>query len=735
MINPLITGLLINTAVLLSFSMLYDNFWIKYNGKRTLPAKIIIGAVIGVIGIILMLTPWTIVPGIFFDTRSVLLGISGLFFGGIPTLVAIVIDTTFRWFMGGKGIWMGMSVILSSGAIGVIWRKLRPELTKLNSKLELIAMGLMIHLVMFSLTVLLPKDVESATRTAIILPLLLIHIPATLLLGMLMLKQQDSWVNRRAKDKLLESERRFSTVLKSANMLSVMLDIERKITFCNKSFLQRTGYRFEDIAGGNFLEIFVRKDQQAEMLSFSDQIFNGTEDSGYIEHEFLKKNGGSFYVIWNYILLKDENAKVNGISAIGVDVTERRMNEDKLRKKNEIIRDQNKDLLKINAKWKVAKEKAEESDRLKSAFLANMSHEIRTPMNGILGFAELLKYPGISDLESKEYINFIRISGLRMLGILNDLMDIAKIESGLMKLDTSGFNLNEQIEYLCAFFNNEAQARNLQIKCFKALPDHDSNLYSDKEKIVAILSNLIKNAIKYSNKGTIEFGYKLNGDFLELHVKDEGIGIAQDKMNLIFDRFTQGHYSTSGHYEGAGLGLSISKAYADMLGGKIEVSSEEGKGSEFICTLPFVQVAPETSIDDLVTSEQSNIQSFQHKLKVIVVDDDEISLIYMSKLIQPMAAEVLNAKNGLEAVELMRENPNTDLLLMDIKMPEMDGLEATRIIRGFNSRVIIIAQTAYAQNGDNENAIMAGCNNYISKPVNKKSLYVLLDKYHENWNS
>ena len=304
-----------------------------------------------------------------------------------------------------------------------------------------------------------------------------------------------------------------------------------------------------------------------------------------------------------------------------------------------------------------------------------------------------------------------------------------------MKLDTSGFNLNEQIEYLCAFFNNEAQARNLQIKCFKALPDNDSNLYSDKEKIVAILSNLIKNAIKYSNKGTIEFGYKLNGDFLELHVKDEGIGIAQDKMNLIFDRFTQGHYSTSGHYEGAGLGLSITKAYADMLGGKIEVSSEEGKGSEFICTLPFVQVAPETSIDDLVTSEQSNIQSFQHKLKVIVVDDDEISLIYMSKLIQPMAAEVLNAKNGLEAVELMRENPNTDLLLMDIKMPEMDGLEATRIIRGFNSRVIIIAQTAYAQNGDNENAIMAGCNNYISKPVNKKSLYVLLDKYHENWNS
>lgn len=735
MINALITGLLVNTAVLLSFSMLHDNFWIEYNGKRTLLAKIIIGAIIGCIGIILMLTPWTFVPGIVFDTRSVLLGISGLFFGGIPTLVAIVIDSTFRWFMGGKGVWMGMSVIVTSGAIGVIWRKLRPELKKGNSKLELIALGLLIHLVMFSLTVLLPKDAASITRAAIILPLLLIHIPATLLLGMLMLRQHDSWMNRRAKDKLLESERRFSAVLKSATMLSVMLDIEGKITFCNKSFLQRTGYRFEDISGKNFIEIFVRKDQQEEMLNFSSQIFNGTEGSGYIEHEFLKKNGGSFYVIWTYILLKDENAKVNGISAVGVDVTERRMNEDKLRKKSEIIRNQNKDLLRINAKWKVAKEKAEESDRLKSAFLANMSHEIRTPMNGILGFAELLKYPGISDLESKEYINLIRISGNRMLGILNDLMDIAKIESGLMKLDPSGFNLNEQVDYLCTFFSTEAQARDLQIKCMKALPDNDSNLYSDKEKVLAILSNLIKNAIKYSSKGTIEFGYKLNGDFVELHVKDEGIGIAQEKLNLIFDRFTQVHYSTSGHYEGAGLGLSISKAYADMMGGKIEVSSEEGKGSEFVCTLPFVQVTPETSIDDLVTSEQSNIQSFQHKLKVIVADDDEISLIYMSKLIQPMAAEVLNAKNGLEAVELMRENPNTDLLLMDIKMPEMDGLEATRIIRGFNSRVIIIAQTAYAQNGDNENAIMAGCNNYIAKPVNKKNLYSLLEIYHENWNS
>lgn len=733
MFNNLFTGLLLNTAVLLSFSMLYDNFWIKYNGKRTLLARILIGSVIGGIGIVLMLNPWTFMPGVVFDTRSVMLGISGLFFGAVPTFVAMIFDVIFRWQMGGDGLWMGMAVIVTSGSIGVIWRKIMPNWRSNKPKLGLIALGIIIHLVMFSLTLLLPQDLASVTRRALVFPIIFIYIPATLLLGMLMIRQYESWLNRRVKDKLLESERRFSAILRSENVLSLMLDKDGKVSFTNESFLKRTGYRFEEIEGVDFIGFFVEEEKKEALSILKDEIYNGRVNSSYAEHGFLKKNGTILFVVWTYVTLQDEHGNISGVSAIGVDISERKRNEQKLLKKNEIIRQKNVALLEINNALTLAKEKAEESDRLKSAFLANMSHEIRTPMNGILGFADLLKDPEITELESKEYINLIRQSGARMLGIINDLVDISKIESGLIKLNLTEFNLNSQIDYLCAFFNVEAQLKGIQLTCHKEFQDAFSFIYSDQDKIDAILTNLLKNAVKFSHKGIIEFGYKVKGGFLEFYVNDEGIGISPEKHKLIFNRFIQVHSSESGHYEGAGLGLSISKAYVKMLGGKIEVHSEPGLGSRFICSIPLVQLKTETFIEAPLSADQSIVQILNKKLKVLVADDNEISLIYLKKMVAPIAREILLATNGKEVITLMHEHPDTDLLLVDVKMPEMNGLEATKIIRGFNNNVIIIAQTAYAMSGDRETAMLAGCNNYISKPIDRQKLFGLLGNYLECW--
>ena len=233
-----------------------------------------------------------------------------------------------------------------------------------------------------------------------------------------------------------------------------------------------------------------------------------------------------------------------------------------------------------------AKEKAEESDRLKSAFLANMSHEIRTPMNGILGFAHLLREPGLSDKDQKDFIRIIEKSGTRMLNIINDIVEISRIESGQMEVRLTNIRVSEHTSYIHSFFKPEAEARGLKLilKCSPATAN--PVVKTDGEKIDAILINLVKNAIKFTETGSIEFGYKLKKKSIRFYVKDTGRGIPASKQQAVFERFVQANTSHSQSYDGAGLGLAISKAYVEMLGGNIRLESEEGKGSLFSFIIP-----------------------------------------------------------------------------------------------------------------------------------------------------
>lgn len=249
------------------------------------------------------------------------------------------------------------------------------------------------------------------------------------------------------------------------------------------------------------------------------------------------------------------------------------------------------DRILIIKELKAAKEKAEESDRLKSAFLANMSHEIRTPMNGILGFADLLKNPELTGEEQQAYIKIIEKSGNRMLNIINQIIDISKIEAGLMEMHLSESNINEQIEYVYTFFKPEAEAKNISISINTPLPDKEVTITTDREKLYAILTNLVKNAVKYSHEGSIEIGYNIiNKDsarMIEFYIKDTGIGIPKDRQEAVFERFIQADIADRMAYQGAGLGLAITKAYVEMLGGTIYLESETGKGSTFYFTIPY----------------------------------------------------------------------------------------------------------------------------------------------------
>lgn len=373
-----------------------------------------------------------------------------------------------------------------------------------------------------------------------------------------------------------------------------------------------------------------------------------------------------------------------------------------------------------------AKEKAEEADKLKSAFLANMSHEIRTPMNGILGFTELLKNPELTGEQQRKFIEIIHKSGNRMLETVNAIIDISRIETGQTEMKIAETNVNKEIETLYNFFLPEAEKKGLQLSLEKLLSEENSHWFTDISKFNSIFTNLVKNALKYTDEGTIDIGCEVKNGQLYCYVKDTGIGIPEDRQSAVFNRFEQADIADTRAFEGSGLGLAIAKAYVEMIGGKIGVNSEESKGSEFWFTVPEQPGKQENEIDD--GKSEIMEKSAPKKLKIIIAEDDEISAEFLSVLLKNTASEIFWAKSGKETVELCRKHPGADLVLMDIKMPEGNGYDALKEIRKFDNNVRIIAQTANALAGDREKILDSGFDEYVSKPVRKKDLMMKIEK-------
>lgn len=369
----------------------------------------------------------------------------------------------------------------------------------------------------------------------------------------------------------------------------------------------------------------------------------------------------------------------------------------------------------------LSKKKAEESDQLKSAFLANMSHEIRTPMNGIIGFTEILKRPHISTEQKERSITIIERSSHRLLAMINDIIDISKIESGQMPVYLYPVNINQQIQDLYDFFLPEAKQKEIHFQASPGLPNQEAEIESDNQKIYAILTNLIKNAIKYAEAEKIEFGYVRKDDFLHFHVTDNGIGISAEYQSSIFKRFTRDSQKRGQHIEGSGLGLSIAKAYAELLGGALWFESTPGIGTSFFFTLPYLPTRKKEKEEAAISSPASNTQA--KKLKILIAEDTPEAQEYFSFLLAEISKELLIAQTGKEAVHIMHNNPDIDLVLMDIKMPEMDGYEAVKEIRQFNQHVPIFAQTAYAFAEDEVKALESGFNDYLRKPIKIKELF------------
>jgi CheY-like chemotaxis protein len=382
-----------------------------------------------------------------------------------------------------------------------------------------------------------------------------------------------------------------------------------------------------------------------------------------------------------------------------------------------------------------AKEKAEESDRLKSAFLANMSHEIRTPMNAILGFSEILQQENVAEEDKREYIRLINDKGYDLMNIISDLIDLSRIEAGDLKLVKTHIRINELILEIFEQIRKEKALKGkeeVQLR-HRIREDAEVSVLSDRNRLRQVFGNLMGNALKFTSEGFIELGYELLDDQVRFYVKDSGIGITPESQKVVFERFRQEDNSYTRKHGGTGLGLAISKQIVELLGGEIGVESKPGQGASFYFTLPLegsTEQLPSIPVADRPGQRPGRGSGLElGTKKILVAEDDSSNYMFLESLLRPSGVKLIWARNGLQAVEIHEGQGDIDLVLMDIRMPEMNGLEAAEKIRATDPNLPIIALTAFAFADDREKAIQAGCTEHLSKPVKIEELKGLLQRY------
>ena len=496
-----------------------------------------------------------------------------------------------------------------------------------------------------------------------------------------------------------------SRAIEKSPVTVLITDKRGKIEYVNPHFATVTGYSLEETLGQNPRILKSGEKSKEYYKELWDTILSGNNWFG--EFRNRKKNGELYdeNVVISPII--DPDGRISHFVAVKADITE----------KNKMV----EDLIK-------AKEKAEESDNLKTAFLNNISHEIRTPFNGILGFLTLLQFDDITSEERNEYIGLITKSADRLMNTINEIVEISQIQTGQIAIVFTEFSVKKLTREIAERFEMHSGSEGLKFIIRNNIPVNYEIIRTDYSKLVTILSHLISNAIKFTKAGLVEFDMSINGDLLEFKVTDTGIGIAPIKQAKIFERFMQADTSNTRRFEGSGLGLSISQAYAGMLGGQIWLRSEEGKGSLFCLSIPSKEIVVR-GVENNVVNHNEILGDPIEGLNILIAEDDEQSAVLLKITIKALTNNISIVTNGLDAVEICRNHPEMDLILMDMKMPGMDGYEATRQIRKFNQNIIIIAQTAFALSGDREESIDAGCNDYIAKPIKKEQLIEIIQKY------
>lgn len=506
-------------------------------------------------------------------------------------------------------------------------------------------------------------------------------------------------------NKVEQLNRKLSMAVEQSPVHIIITNIQGKIEYVNARFTEVTGFTPGEVIGKD-PRVFIPGNFTDEHIGeLWEDLKSGQSWRG--EAQSHKKDGTTY---WEYISispLKDEDGEITHFIAVKEDISQRKIME------QELI---------------AALDRAERSDKLKEVFLQNLSHEIRTPLNAIVGFSGLLNDPGTQGEQQRDFKNIILESSHQLLSIVSDVLTVSRIQTGQEELVFKPANVDSIMDNVKIIFQSRVQSKGL-LFIVKKPEVPGLVVLTDETKLVQVLTNLLTNAVKFTHKGYIEFGCTWENKTLNFYVKDTGIGIENEHLESIFERFRQADASISINYGGTGLGLSISRSFAEMLGGSISVASQIGVGSTFIFSLPCEKSSTKR---ETKTIEKPTMSS--KKFTILIAEDEEYNYQLIEIFLTDQGYKLLHARNGKEAVDLYRENPDTSVVLMDIKMPVMDGKMALAEIRKL-SNVPVIAQTAYALEHERQYFLSIGFDDYISKPLKKELLLEKINnfllKYHE----
>ncbi len=514
---------------------------------------------------------------------------------------------------------------------------------------------------------------------------------------------------KKAKELAELNESKYKTIFEGAPIGIFRSTLEGKFIEVNPALANMLGYNkpqevlddIDDIAR----QIYVEGSKRDSIVDNSAKTKIDKYDNVY-----RRKNGEVFNANLFLRKITDENGQ-EILEGIVEETTERKKYEEKL---------------------KNALQKAEESNQLKTEFLNNMSHEVRTPMNGIMGFAQMLNRPNMKPEKKTYYTQIIQQNSNQLLKIIDDILEISRLETKQVKVYPETFCLNRVIEMLYTTYKKQMQP-GVTLKIKKGIPDAESAITTDKSKLIKILTSLIDNAIKFTTEGYIEIGYQLKQNKIELYVKDTGIGIEAQNKKLIFERFSHENITIASEKGGLGIGLPIAKENTELIGGKITLESQKGKGSTFFVTLPFTPIENNDQTD-CRNHDQTHTKKLKmnHTHTILIAEDDEINFLYMEALLNEEIEgnfNIIHVKNGKSAIAACKENSNIELVLMDIKMPDMNGYEATKTIKSFRPTLPVIAQTAFSTVYEKSTANNAGCDEFISKPIVRENLTLLLQRF------
>ena len=504
------------------------------------------------------------------------------------------------------------------------------------------------------------------------------------------------------------SEKFYGMLIQSADDGISFYDRDWNLKYANNAFYSMIGLIREEYNSINPADLIHPEDREYELKRL--EVLN---DKGFFEREvrLLHKEGNYINLSSRSVTVKNDNGEVIGALTISRDIT-------KLKQVHE-------ELIKANIE-------AEASNRLKSSFLANISHEIRTPLNSVVGFSNLLLANDLTNEVKEEYIEHINYNSEKLLQIIGDIIDLSRLESSQIEItyEETSVNgiVNEVIEEARQVIRRNEKSIILNVK--NEFEQNGDLIFTDRVWLKRVLNHLMDNAVKFTLEGSIELSYSLENDNLIFRIRDTGIGINKENLGHIFEEFRQ---EVNGHhrpFEGLGVGLTLAKEVVERMGGKIYVQSEKGVGSEFSFSIPYRPAGGSTRIKPKTfTHDEPYLSVDWSTKKCLLVDDNKDVLIYLKRILQDTGVTIFTARSGTEALEVIKNTPDLDVVLLDMQMPEMNGIEATKEIRKISKNLPIIAQTAYIFEDDKDIILEAGCDACLIKPIRKDHLFSVMSGF------